>query len=45
LSVKRLHRSKYGFLSLDGLEPGQWRDLTPKETKELKLASKGTSKL
>lgn len=36
LPVLRLHRSRYAFLSLDGLERGQWRDLTPEEIKRLK---------
>jgi 23S rRNA pseudouridine2605 synthase len=29
--VLRLHRSRYGQLALDGLEPGEWRELTPGE--------------
>lgn len=36
LPVKKLHRSKYAGLDLDGLKPGQWRDLTPNELKLLK---------
>ncbi len=35
LKVKRLHRSKYGSLSLGNLRPGQWRDLTAAEVKSL----------
>jgi 23S rRNA pseudouridine2605 synthase len=35
LKVKKLHRSKYGPLALDGLKPGQWRDLTELEVKRL----------
>lgn len=31
LKVKKLHRSKYGPLTLDGLKPGQWRDLVSEE--------------
>jgi 23S rRNA pseudouridine2605 synthase len=29
--VRRLHRSGYGPLSLEGLEPGEWRELTEAE--------------
>lgn len=36
LEVKRLHRSKYGPIDLNGLKPGQWRDLTPTEVQRLK---------
>jgi 23S rRNA pseudouridine2605 synthase len=36
LPVKKLHRSKYAGLTLDGLKPGQWRDLTEDEIKLLK---------
>jgi len=36
LSVKKLHRSKYGSLTVEGLKPGQWRDLTPAEISSLK---------
>jgi 23S rRNA pseudouridine2605 synthase len=35
LPVKNLHRAKYGPLQLDGLKPGQWRDLTPTELNSL----------
>lgn len=35
LPVKKLHRSSYAGLDLDGLEPGQWRDLTEKEVQKL----------
>jgi 23S rRNA pseudouridine2605 synthase len=35
LTVKKLHRSKYGPLALDGLKPGQWRDLAEPEVKRL----------
>jgi len=31
LEVKKLHRSQYGSLTLEGLKPGRWRDLTPEE--------------
>jgi 23S rRNA pseudouridine2457 synthase len=33
----RLVRLRIGSLSLDGLQPGQWRDLTPGEVKRLRL--------
>ena len=33
--VVQLHRSKYGPLSVDGLKPGHWRDLTPTEIANL----------
>lgn len=36
LPVISLNRSKYGPLSLDGLKPGQWRELTDTEVKSLK---------
>lgn len=36
LPVRRLHRSKYGHLDLNGLKPGHWRDLTPDEIAQLK---------
>jgi 16S rRNA U516 pseudouridylate synthase RsuA-like enzyme len=29
--VRRLHRPEYAGLRLDGLEPGEWRELTPAE--------------
>ncbi len=36
LEVKKLHRSKYGPLTLDGLKPARWRDLTDEEVNNLK---------
>jgi len=36
LPMRRLHRSKYGPLTIEGLKPGQWRDLTAKEVELLK---------
>jgi len=36
LDVKKLHRSKYGPLGLDGLKPGRWRELSANELKLLK---------
>lgn len=35
LTVKKLHRSQYGSLTLKDLKPGQWRDLTAAEVKSL----------
>jgi 23S rRNA pseudouridine2605 synthase len=34
-SVRRLHRSRYAGLTLEGLEPGRWRELEPSEVKRL----------
>jgi 23S rRNA pseudouridine2605 synthase len=33
--VRRLHRSRYAGLTLEGLEPGRWRELEPSEVKRL----------
>ena len=33
--VERLHRSRYGPLTLEGLEPGAWRELEASEVSEL----------
>jgi 23S rRNA pseudouridine2605 synthase len=33
--VRRLHRSSYAGLTLEGLEPGEWRELTADEVKAL----------
>jgi pseudouridine synthase len=35
--VRRLHRSRYADLTLEGLEPGRWRELEPSEVKRLSL--------
>jgi 23S rRNA pseudouridine2605 synthase len=35
--VRRLHRSVYAGLTLEGLEPGAWRELEPSEMKRLTL--------
>jgi len=35
--VLRLHRSVYAGLTLEGLEPGEWRELEPSEVKRLTL--------
>jgi 23S rRNA pseudouridine2605 synthase len=34
--VRRLHRSRYGPLTAEGLEPGEWRELTPAELAALR---------
>jgi 23S rRNA pseudouridine2605 synthase len=34
--VTRLHRTTYAGLTLEGLEPGQWRELEPSEVEELR---------
>ncbi|RFA37210.1 pseudouridine synthase [Virgibacillus dokdonensis] len=34
--VLKLKREKYGFLTLDGLKPGEYRPLTPKEVKQMR---------
>jgi 23S rRNA pseudouridine2605 synthase len=34
--VSRLHRNRYAGLTLDGLAPGEWRELTSDEVKRLK---------
>jgi 23S rRNA pseudouridine2605 synthase len=36
--VMRLHRSAYAGLTLEGLEPGQWRELEPSEVTQLRRA-------
>src|SRR6202795_562491 len=33
--VLRLHRSRYAGLTVEGLEPGQWRELEPSEVERL----------
>jgi pseudouridine synthase len=33
--VTRLHRSRYAGLTLEGLEPGRWRELEPSEVQRL----------
>jgi 23S rRNA pseudouridine2605 synthase len=33
--ARRLHRSRYAALSLEGLEPGEWRELEPGEVARL----------
>lgn len=34
--VRRLHRSRYAGLTLEGLEPGRWRELRPEEVAHLR---------
>jgi 23S rRNA pseudouridine2605 synthase len=34
--VTRLHRSRYAGLSVEGLEPGQWRELEPSDVDQLR---------
>jgi 23S rRNA pseudouridine2605 synthase len=34
--VKTLHRARYGPLTLEGLEPGRWRELEPSEVERLR---------
>jgi 23S rRNA pseudouridine2605 synthase len=34
--VQRLHRSTYAGLTLEGLEPGRWRELEPSEVERLR---------
>jgi pseudouridine synthase len=36
--VRRLHRSRYAGLTLDGLEPGTWRELRPEEVAEFQMS-------
>jgi 23S rRNA pseudouridine2605 synthase len=38
--VKRLHRSRYADLTLEGLEPGAWRLLEPSEVERLRAATR-----
>jgi 23S rRNA pseudouridine2605 synthase len=37
--VLRLHRNRYAGLTVEGLEPGRWRELDPDEVKELRSYS------
>jgi pseudouridine synthase len=36
--VRSLHRSRYARLTLEGLEPGTWRELEPSEVNRLRLS-------
>jgi 23S rRNA pseudouridine2605 synthase len=40
--VTRLHRSVYAGLSLEGLEPGTWRELEPSEVDQLRTRKPGS---
>ena len=37
-SVRRLHRSRYAGLTVEGLEPGAWRELEPSEVDQLRAS-------
>jgi len=37
LPVQNLHRRRYAGLRLVGLDPGEWRELTPDEVESLRL--------
>ena len=37
--VRRLHRSRYAGLTIDGIEPGRWRELDPIEVTQLRSYS------
>ena len=37
--VERLHRSRYAGLTLEGLEPGAWRELEPSEVDRLRTTT------
>src|SRR5699024_7448563 len=39
-SVSKLSREKYGFLTLNGLQPGKYRELSKQEIHQLKQLSK-----
>src|SRR5207248_7508055 len=39
--VTRLHRSRYAGLSVEGLEPGAWRELEPSEVDQLRTKQPG----
>jgi 23S rRNA pseudouridine2605 synthase len=36
--VLRLHRSRYAGLTIEGLEPGAWRELEPSEITGLRVS-------
>src|SRR5207244_1483151 len=38
--VKTLHRSRYAHLTLEGLEPGAWRELEPSDVERLRSATR-----
>ncbi len=39
--VRRLHRSRYAGLTVEGLEPGAWRELEPSEVERLRKRQPG----
>jgi pseudouridine synthase len=39
--VRRLHRRRYAGLTLDGLDPGEWRELAREEVAALRAATQG----
>jgi 23S rRNA pseudouridine2605 synthase len=38
--VRRLHRSRYAGLTVEGLGPGEWRALAPSEVENLVAATR-----
>ena len=40
--VLRLHRSRYAGLTVEGLEPGRWRELTEGEVASLRELTRRT---
>ena len=42
--VRRLHRALYAGLTVEGLEPGRWRELEPSEVKRLRTLRPGPSR-
>jgi pseudouridine synthase len=38
--VRRLHRTRYAGLTLEGLEPGRWRELEPSEVERLRRSTR-----
>ena len=42
--VRRLHRSVYAGLTLEGLEPGAWRRLEPSEVERLSLRASAAAR-
>ena len=40
--VRQLHRSSYAGLTLEGLEPGAWRELEPSEVDVLRKTKPGS---
>jgi 23S rRNA pseudouridine2605 synthase len=42
--VRTLHRSRYGPLTLEGLELGRWRELEPSEVESLRSTTQGSQR-